>query len=175
MAFMKKSTGELQINPFTTIGKEWFLLTAGTEASGWNCMTCSWGSVGVLWNKPSVTCYVRHSRHTFGFMENQDCFTISFFDEAQRKALSFCGSHSGRDCDKAAEAGLHPVAIAGGMTFAEVEMVFVCKKRYAAEMEIKDLPADAVAAFYGGNDPHKLYIGEIIACYKNTEVSPADS
>ena len=61
------------------------------------------------------------------------------------------------------------------MTFAEAEMVFVCKKRYAAEMEIKDIPADAVSAFYGGNDPHKLYIGEIIACYKNTEVSPADS
>ena len=152
---------------FDAIGKEWFLLTAGTAESGWNCMTCSWGSVGVLWNKPAVTCYVRHSRHTFGFMEQQDTFTVSFFGEAQRRALSFCGSHSGRDCDKAAEAGLHPVAVGGGMSFEEAELVFVCKKRYAAEMDIKDIPEDAAAAFYAGNDPHKLYIGEIIACYRN--------
>ena len=87
-------------NPFEAIGKDWFLLTAGTEESGYNTMTCSWGQMGVLWNKPSVTCYVRHSRHTFGFMEQQDTFTLSFFAQTQRKALSFCGSHSGRDCDK---------------------------------------------------------------------------
>ena len=82
-------------NPFEAIGKDWFLLTAGTESDGFNTMTCSWGQMGVLWNKPSVTCYVRHSRHTFGFMEQQDIFTLSFFGQEQRKALAFCGSHSG--------------------------------------------------------------------------------
>ena len=169
MSMQKINPAEWDQNAFDAIGKQWFLLTAGTEQNGWNCMTCSWGAVGVLWNKPSVTCYVRHSRHTFGFMEQQDTFTLSFFGEAQRKALAFCGAHSGRDCDKAAEAGLHPMALDAGMSFAEAEFVLICKKRYAADMDIKDIPADAAAAFYGDNDAHKMYIGDIIACYKNVE------
>ncbi len=167
MAFQKIDPNELKSNPFEAIGKQWFLLTAGTEQNGWNCMTASWGAMGVIWNKPSVTCYVRHSRHTFGFMEQQETFTLSFFGEAQRKALAFCGSHSGRDCDKAAEAGLHPVVIDGAVTFAEAETVLVCKKRYAADMDIADLPADIAQSFYGDHDTHRLYLGEVIACYQS--------
>lgn len=166
MALQKISPEQWGANPFAAIGKEWFLLTAGTESGGWNCMTCSWGAVGVIWNKPTVTCYVRHSRHTYSFMEQQDTFTISFFGEAHRKALAFCGSHSGRDCDKAAETGLHPLPLDGGMTFEEAELVLVCKKRYAADLDIADLPADAVQSFYADNDTHKMYLGEIIACYQ---------
>lgn len=166
MALQKISPEQWGANPFEAIGKGWFLLTAGTESEGWNCMTCSWGGVGVIWNKPAVTCYVRHSRHTFGFMEQQDTFTISFFGGAQRKALAFCGSHSGRDCDKAAETGLHPLPLDGGVTFEEAELVLVCKKRYAADLALADLPEDVVQGFYADNDTHKMYLGEIIACYQ---------
>ena len=105
-------------NLFERIGKQWFLLTAGTPEN-WNTMTCSWGMGGVMWNRPSVTCYVRQSRHTFGFMQQQDMFTISFFPEAERKKLAFCGSHSGRDCDKAKEAGLTPETL--GALFEEMD------------------------------------------------------
>lgn len=154
-----------QANPFEAIGRQWLLLTAGSEAAGWNTMTCSWGAVGVLWGKPSLTCYVRHSRHTFGFMEKQDTFTVSFFGEAQRQALAFCGSHSGRDCDKAAETGLHPVSIDGGVTFEEATTVLVCKKKYAADIDPDDLPAEIRDSFYADNDIHKMYIAEITACY----------
>ena len=38
---------ELQFNPFTKIGKEWMLITAGTEEKC-NTMTASWGGVGVI-------------------------------------------------------------------------------------------------------------------------------
>lgn len=166
MTFQKIEPSEYGTNPFEAIGKQWFLLTAGTTEGGWNTMTCSWGAMGVLWNKPSVTCYVRHSRHTFSFMEQQDVFTISLLGEESRKALAFCGSHSGRDCDKAAEAGLHPAALNGAVTFDEAETVFVCRKRYAADMDIADLPADVQAGFYADGDTHRLYIGEIIAVYR---------
>ena len=166
MALKQVNPEQLGFNPFEAIGKQWFLLTAGTQQTGWNTMTCSWGAAGVLWNKPSVTCYVRHSRHTLGFLEQQDMFTLSFLGDDYRKALAFCGSHSGRDCDKAAAAGLHPAELDGAVTFAEAKLVLVCKKRYAADMDIADIPEDARAAFYGDNDAHRLYIGEIIACYQ---------
>ena len=64
MGLKKINPEEWNANPFSAVGKQWFLLTAG-DAEKWNTMTCSWGMVGVLWNKPSLTCYVRHSRHTF--------------------------------------------------------------------------------------------------------------
>ena len=169
MAFQKIEPSQYGKNPFEAIGKQWFLLTAGTEASGWNTMTCSWGALGVIWNKPSVTCYVRHSRHTFGFMEQQETFTLSLFDESQRKALAFCGSHSGRDCDKAAETGLHPITLDGAVTFAEAETVFVCRKRFASDLDIAALPEDVAAGFYADHDTHKMYIGEIVAVYQREE------
>ncbi len=166
MALKQINPEQLGFNPFEAIGKQWFLLTAGNRLTGWNTMTCSWGAAGVLWNKPSVTCYVRRSRYTLGFMEQQDMFTLSFLGDEHRKALAFCGSHSGRDCDKAAESGLHPVELDGAVTFEEAKLVLVCKKRYAADMDIADIPEDAKASFYGDNDAHRLYIGEIVACYQ---------
>lgn len=166
MALKQVNPEQLGFNPFEAIGKQWFLLTAGTQQTGWNTMTCSWGAAGVLWNKPSVTCYVRRSRYTLGFMEQQDMFTLSFLGDEHRKALAFCGSHSGRDCDKAAESGLHPVELDGAVTFEEARLVLVCKKRYAADMDIADIPEDAKTSFYGDNDAHRLYIGEIVACYQ---------
>lgn len=50
MNFKEITPEELNFNPFTKIGKEWMLITAG-DANGFNTMTASWGGAGVLWNK----------------------------------------------------------------------------------------------------------------------------
>ena len=164
MEFKKIQAAEWNGNIFEAIGKQWFLLTAGTPEK-FNTMTASWGMAGVMWNMPSVTCYVRHSRHTFGFMEEGDIFTLSFFGEEQRKALTFCGSHSGREFDKVKETGLTPTVLDGAPAFAEAHTVFVCKKRYAADIRPEDLPAEIRTQFYGKDAAHKLFIGEITAVY----------
>ena len=163
MAFVEKQVSELHENPFTLIGKEWFLLTAGTPER-FNTMTCSWGAMGEIWNAPSVTAYVRTNRHTFGFMEEGDTFTISVFPEEYRKALSFCGSHSGRDCDKVKETGLTPVTLNGVPAFEEARLVFVCQKVYSQMMEMDSFVTPETAERFYGSDPmHKMYIGKILA------------
>ena len=162
---MKQITPEqIPGNLFERIGKQWFLLTAGTPAH-YNTMTCSWGMAGVLWNKPSVTCYVRQSRHTLEYMEGQDTFTLSFFPESKRPALSFCGTHSGRACDKPAEAGLVPQPIGEGVTFADAELVLVCRKRFASDINPAQLPAEIRSSYYSKDAAHRMYIGEITAAY----------
>lgn len=166
MSFVKMQPAEWEKNPFTAIGKDWFLLTAGTMESGFNFMTASWGQMGILWNQPSVTCYVRRSRHTFGFMEQQNTFTLSFFEEEQRKALQFCGAHSGRDCDKAAETGLTPIEIGGGVSFAEAKTILVCRKEFSVDMPADRLPEEIVSRFYNPVDEHRLYIGTILEAYR---------
>ena len=114
---------EITDNVIKLIGKDWMLVTAGRPGD-YNTMTASWGGAGFLWNKPVVFVFVRHERHTYGFMEREDVFTLSFFDEKYRKALSLCGTKSGRDTDKAAETGLTPVETSNGsIAFSPARLV----------------------------------------------------
>ncbi|MDF2821316.1 MAG: hypothetical protein K0R15_1757 [Clostridiales bacterium] len=108
MGFREVKAEELSINPFTLIGKEWLLITAGTE-NAFNTMTASWGGLGVFWNKNAATIYVRPTRYTRKFVDDNDTFTISFYKEEYRKALALCGKVSGRDVNKVEQAGLTPV------------------------------------------------------------------
>ena len=68
------------VNPFEKFNKEWALVTAGTKDK-FNSMTISWGSMGTLWFKDIVTIYIRPDRYTFKFLEENDTFTVSFYDE----------------------------------------------------------------------------------------------
>ena len=104
MSFKEIKPEELNFNPFTRIGSDWMLLTAGTEDK-FNTMTASWGGAGVFWGKPAVTCYIRPQRYTREFVDREEYFTLAFFDEEHRKALALCGSKSGREVDKVRECG----------------------------------------------------------------------
>lgn len=99
----------LHDNLFKLIGKDWMLVTAGDQKS-YNTMTASWGGAGVLWNKNVAFTFIRPQRYTLPFMEANDYYTLSFYPEAMRSALSYCGTKSGRDVDKAKETGLIPVS-----------------------------------------------------------------
>ncbi|MCQ2490175.1 MAG: flavin reductase [Ruminococcus sp.] len=166
MSFRKIDLSELQFNPFAKIGKEWMLLTGGKPDS-FNTMTASWGQLGVLWNRNVLTCYIRPNRYTYGFIEDGDTFTASFYGEQYRSALSFCGSHSGRDCDKVSEAGLTPAEFDGNVAFEEADMVLVCRKLYSYDLtESGFLTDDGIPAQFFGSDPyHRAYISEIVGVY----------
>ena len=106
----------LEADVFTKFDKQWALVTAGTPEH-YNTMTISWGGLGTLWERPVATVYVKKNRYTFAFMEESDYFTVSFYPEEQRRALSLLGSTSGRDGDKVAAAGLTPEFLPQGITF----------------------------------------------------------
>lgn len=75
--FKTISPDEIRDNPFTLIGKDWMLITAGAE-DGFNTMTGAWGGLGILWQKQVCFCVIRPTRHTYDFMEKSDLFTLSF-------------------------------------------------------------------------------------------------
>lgn len=52
--FQSITADMIEFDPFTKIGKEWALLTAGSKDKA-NTMTISWGGVGVLWGKTSLS------------------------------------------------------------------------------------------------------------------------
>ena len=50
-------------NAIKLIGDDWMLITAA-NGENVNTMTASWGSFGVLWNRPVCTCrYIQYSKH----------------------------------------------------------------------------------------------------------------
>lgn len=172
MAFKKIDIAELNFNPFSKIGKEWMLLTSGT-AENFNTMTASWGQLGVLWNKNVLTCYIRPNRYTYGYIEDNELFTASFLGEEYRKALAFCGSHSGRDCDKMAETGLSAVELDGAVGIEQADMVIVCRKLYSYDL-CKDgfLTDDGIDEQFFSKDPyHRAYIAEIVGVYISESLS----
>lgn len=156
------SVSQLQMNPCLKIGREWMLLTAGDRSRGYNTMTCSWGHLGCLWNLPTSVCYVRPQRYTKEFVDREELYTLCFFPPEYRKALGYLGSHSGRDEDKVANAGLTPVFGEGYTYFAEAELVLVCRKLYRAPiLEEHFLDKAVMEEEYLHRDFHDLYIGSI--------------
>lgn len=155
-------------NPFQLIGRDWMLITAG-DLEKFNTMTASWGGMGILWNRNVCFCVVRPSRYTYNFMEETGSFTLSFFEEKYRKALSFCGSKSGRDVDKIAATGLTPLeSKLGSVYFQEARLVMECKKLYYQDLEPGNFLDPSIEKNYNGKDYHRLYVGEIMGCYERT-------
>lgn len=164
--FEKISTENLSQNVFNEIGQNWMLISAKKPDGSINTMTASWGAMGVLWGCEAVTVYIRQSRFTKEFVDAGDYFTVSLFD-GYKKELGILGSKSGRDGDKIAEVGFHPVLLDGQPGFEESKCVFVCRKMYSDDIKLDDMPDDVKKQFYSDGDYHTMYIGKIAGCYVN--------
>ena len=138
------------------------LITSGT-AEQTNVMAASWGGLGRFWEKPVTFCFLNPTRYSVQTMDKGDTYTISFYTEAYRDAVMYCGSVSGRNTDKIKGSGLTPIKTPSGATaFAEAWMIFECKKIVAQPISSdavvnKDMPDD-----WSKNGYHKMYIGEIL-------------
>lgn len=155
------------LNPFSKIADDWFLVTAGNE-SGYNTMTASWGSLGTMWGKSAAVTVIRPQRYTKEFIDKNEYFTISFLKEGNKDKLSFCGSKSGRDYDKAKETGLKPVFVDGTTTFEQAELILVCRKVFAQDINPDSfLDKTIIDKWYPDKDFHTAYVGEIVKAYCN--------
>ena len=157
---------QLQLSIIDLWAKQWFLLTAGDFESGdYNPMTVAWGSIGVMWGKPFAQVVVRPSRHTHDFMERHDTFTLCAFPAEQKKALTLCGTKSGRDLDKVAASGLTPIASSSiaAPGFDEAELIIECKRIYTDTMKPEQFEADFIEPEYKGSDYHTITFGQIMA------------
>ena len=156
----------LQENVAKLIGADWMLITAGNQCN-YNTMTASWGGLGHLWNKNVAFIFVRPQRYTFEFLERENLFTLSFFNEQFREALQICGKKSGRDSEKVSEAGLSPIATpSGSIAFDESHLVLECRKLYTEFLKADAfVEKELIGKVYPESDFHKMYVGEIIASY----------
>ena len=151
-------------NVFDLVGSDWMLITAGTPQA-FNTMTASWGGFGVLWNKHICWCVIRPQRFTYQFMEKAARFTLSFFEEEYRDALKLCGTKSGRDGDKVAQAGLTPCETkSGSVFFDQARLVIECRKIYFQDLDPDNFLDPRIHDEYPDRDYHRMYLGEIERC-----------
>lgn len=157
-------------NYIRLIGKDWMLVTAGEQAH-FNTMTASWGGAGFLWNKPVAFVFIRPQRYTYGFVEKNEGFTLSFFEEKYRKALQICGTLSGRQVNKAEEAGLTPcVTESGNMAFQEARLVLECRKLYTDMIRPEAFrEKKLIEQWYPESDFHRMYVAEIINVWEKKD------
>ena len=161
MSFREVKPEELTMNPFTKIGKEWLLITAGNEEEC-NTMTASWGAMGVMWGKNAVTVYISPQRYTKEFVDREETFTISVLGEDYRKALNYCGTVSGKGIDKITEAELTPYFVDGTAGIQEADMIMVCKKMYHDTIKPECFDeSENDTKWYPQKDYHTMYIAEI--------------
>lgn len=157
----KHEIEQVQAELLPRLVNDWALLTSGTPEN-FNTMTIAWGSLGDMWWQPVIDCYVVPTRYTYGYMMENDIFTVSFFPEEYRKDLQILGSKSGRDGDKVALTQLTPKVLEQGVTFEQADTTLVCKKIYHQPLDRDEIPQFALEEHYQSMEPHDLFIGQIL-------------
>lgn len=142
-----------------------------------NTMTIGWGTLGFEWATPVFTAFVREGRFTNQMLQEHGEFTINVpYGEYDRSILGLCGSRSGRDHDKIAEAGLTLVEprVIGVPAIQEFPLTLECRVVYAKLQDLSLLdqrfmnfyPQDVDSSAPGANrDAHVAYYGEVVAAY----------
>lgn len=166
MAFKEININELKFQPFQQIGTDWMLITAGNQEKI-NTMTASWGGVGVLWGENVATAYIRPQRYTKKFVDQNECFSLSFFN-GYKKELGYLGRVSGKDTDKINDVHFHPIFLDNVPTFQEAHLVFIVEKLYMDDIKPEQfINHELEAKCYPNKDYHTMYIGKIKKVYVN--------
>lgn len=146
--------------------KDGCLLTSGS-INDFNTMTIGWGMIGTIWRKKTFIVYVKPTRYTYNYMENNDYFTVTFFKEKYKEEMVYLGTKSGRDTNKVKDVNFHPLEIDNGVTFKEAYCTILCKKYYYTDIDKNNIPEEAVDRYYKDNSLHRVYYGEIIKILNN--------
>lgn len=172
-----------KINPFeyaghilTSLNNGILMTTISRERV--NTMTIAWGMLGIEWGMPIFTVFVRTHRYTHECLDEFPEFTINVpIGNYDKRVLSVAGTKSGRDLDKIAALGLHPVKSekisAPGLL--EFPLTLECRVIYRQRQDKNAVPPELRAAYHPeGNDPytsvlngdyHTAYYGAIVDAY----------
>jgi Conserved protein/domain typically associated with flavoprotein oxygenases, DIM6/NTAB family len=160
--YKQLSPDKIPGNIIKMLNEDWMIITAGTDEK-FNMMTAGWGGIGVLYSKPVAICYINPLNYTYQFMETNSTYTFTFYTEAYREALLYCGSNSGRDTDKVKGSGLTPITTpSGSKAFSEAWLIIECRKLVGQSLNHDTLFDEGVKTEWAGKQLPKMYIGEII-------------
>jgi flavin reductase (DIM6/NTAB) family NADH-FMN oxidoreductase RutF len=129
-----------------------------------NAMTIGWGAIGIFWARPIFIVPVRKSRYTYGCIEKTGDFTVNVLPRKLADIAAFCGTVSGRDHDKFAEARLTAAPAPGirSPIIEECVLSYVCKVVHTNDLLPKALAQTLLRSAYPRDDYHRFFFGEIL-------------
>ena len=139
-----------------------------------NTMTIGWGTLGIEWNRPIFTLYVRESRYTKQMLDANGEFTINVpLDTCDKHILTYCGTKSGRDTDKIKDLNLtleapETISVPG---IKELPLTLECKVVYKQDQGPENMDLEIQKRSYppffpdGRGDYHTVYYGQILDAY----------
>jgi len=140
-----------------------------------NPITIGWGTIGMQWGKPLFQAYIRESRYTKAMLDEAKEFTVNIpleRTDRTKEILSFCGSRSGRDVDKAGALNLTLVESekVTAPAIRELPLTLECRVIYSVRQDGSVMPEDVMKRYYpdwenSKNDVHSVYYGEVVAAY----------
>lgn len=153
--------------------REGLLLVTADKNGRPNVMTIGWGSLGSVWGKDVFIILVRPSRYSYTLLEQVPQFTVNVPTPGLASAVAFCGSVSGRDCDKFAQAQLTTISAqeTNVPVIEQCPVNYQCKVIHRTDMVTGDVPDDVKKQFYPADDYHRVYFGQILACYADESLS----
>lgn len=162
--FQPVSVTDVMQGPFSFTIDNKMLLTASIGDKV-NSTTCSWGSIGFLWDRHIVTVYLREERYTRELIEGSDYFSISFLDlKEYKRELKFMGMVSGRNEDKIKGARLTVNHDEDTQVpfIDEASNVVICRKVLTQKLGPEAFnDQELVKEQYSKAGYHTMFIGEI--------------
>jgi len=144
------------------------LLASGDSG---NPMAIGWGTIGIIWRKPIFVVLVRPSRFTFTLLEDCGEFTVNVPDASLAEQVAICGSKSGRDIDKIRECGftLEDCESISVPYLKECPIHYECRVVHKNDLSNAALDEEIVQSHYAAGDFHRVYYGEILGVYRQTD------
>ena len=99
---------------------------------------------------PMMAISVGHTRYSHDLIQRRGHFVVCFPSEAQKDAMIFCGTHSGRDYDKFAETGLEPAL----GTKTEVPLIGDAVANFECKVVLSLVTGD-----------HTIFVGQVLASH----------
>lgn len=134
-----------------------------------NAMAIGWGTVGIIWNRPVFVAFVRPSRYTYQLIEKTGDFTVNIADEGDKEIVNYCGTVSGKTHDKFKEKNLTPLKseYIKSPLIKECRINIECKVIAKVDLIPEFVDEKIKKEAYPSGNYHRIYFGEILACYKS--------
>lgn len=169
--FEKITVDQLKENPYTLFYKKNLIAGAGSLEDH-NFLTIGWGMLGNVWSKDCCIVYVKPSRYSYHYFENNDYFSLCLFDEELNPSIiRFFGTHSGKDVNKDEACNITPFTIDNTVAYKEATLIITCKKLYQGNFNKEGfIDKSIIEKRYKDELLHKEFIGEIINIYIKKKV-----
>lgn len=169
MSLEKTSIYDIDENFVKLIRKDACITSFGS-ANHHNALAVGWALIGSLWRYEVAEVYIKPTRYSFNFAENEKYFSLMWFDKnIHEEIIKTYGSLSGRDVDKDKLSNLSLIELDGCACYKEARLIIVCEKIYSHALKEEEILDQNVInmPLYDDKKYHSSYTGKIINVYVN--------